>query len=100
MSVKYRIVEASAGDANEIMSITNEAFMADAFFKKPEYILRFRLEEVVAMLEMSNNSFLLARREEADEVIGSLRLEIAHQENSEGNKLVRLLLSFPLTFVN
>lgn len=88
-SSTFAIIEASKDHIEDIVTVTNDAFMADAFFKKPEYVLRFRRDEVVAMLQTENSGFLLAVRD--GEVIGSLRLEIEYHNENDGTKMVSTL---------
>lgn len=47
-------------DVNAVLSITNDAFMADAFFKKQEYHLRFDLDNVRSMINEENSRFIIA----------------------------------------
>eukprot|EP01041_Mallomonas_annulata_P000610 gene610-1175_t len=49
-------------DLHAIMDITNEAFLADAFFKKPQYHLRFNEERINTLMKDNQNStFLLVK---------------------------------------
>ncbi len=67
---------ASAENCAQILSVTNEAFMADAFFKKPEYHLRFDTKTVLDMIKEKNSSFILASFDEPEntspEICGSI----------------------------
>jgi hypothetical protein len=67
---------ATAENCAQILSVTNEAFMADAFFKKPEYHLRFDTDTVLDMIKAPNSAFILATFDKADitspEVCGSI----------------------------
>jgi hypothetical protein len=59
-----------------ICEVTNDAFMADAFFKKPEYIHRFSVLDVQAMMESDNAVFIVAMTVESSPIIaGSLFLK-------------------------
>lgn len=51
---------ATAEDCDDILSLTNDAFMADAFFKKKEYHLRFDPPTVREMMEGVNSRFIVA----------------------------------------
>jgi ribosomal protein S18 acetylase RimI-like enzyme len=53
------ISTATLADVDEIVACTNEAFMADSFFKKPDYHLRFTPEDVTRMVNGENATFLL-----------------------------------------
>lgn len=62
-----------------ILDCTNDAFMADAFFKKPEYHIRFALADVERMMSEENSEFLVASASEGEEapdaIVGSLYLK-------------------------
>ena len=47
-------------DCLKIQSVVNEAFMADAFFKKEEYHLRFADGEVETMMNTNNSDWIIA----------------------------------------
>ena len=51
---------ATSEDVDTIMELTNDAFMADAFFKKPEYHLRFDSQTVNEMIAAENSRFVIA----------------------------------------
>lgn len=51
---------ASVEDIDTIMELTNDAFIADAFFKKPEYHQRFDAATVKQMIEDDNSRFVIA----------------------------------------
>lgn len=51
---------ATVEDIDTIMELTNDAFIADAFFKKPEYHLRFDAATVKEMIEDDNSRFVIA----------------------------------------
>lgn len=71
-----RIVQGQAtatSDIETIKAITNEAFQADTFFKKPEYYDRFTSNDVVSLLSQSDSAFILVCGSEG-EVQGSLFL--------------------------
>jgi GNAT superfamily N-acetyltransferase len=62
-------------DAPRIVAITNDAFMADAFFKVPEAVLRFKhAEDVEQMIDTPQSQFLLATLPDST-VAGSLYFE-------------------------
>ena len=56
--VKYHVARFDHVDV--IIEVTNDAFLADAFFKKKEYHKRFNRTEVMDMLNTENAIFLLA----------------------------------------
>jgi hypothetical protein len=74
----------SHGNVKGIVDCTNDAFMADAFFKKPEYHLRFTQEDVGRLMHTENSIFLVALPNSNDnnynaevssrEIMGSLYL--------------------------
>ena len=51
---------ATVDDIAAIMELTNDAFIADAFFKKPEYHQRFDATTVKQMIEDENSRFVVA----------------------------------------
>lgn len=57
-NLSFRV--ASLADAEAVVEITNEAFIADTFFKKPKYHQRFDLPTVIEMINGENRMFLLA----------------------------------------
>lgn len=74
MSASVTTFVASNDNVEDILTVTNDAYMADAFFKKPEYHLRFDRETVVNMIAAPNGRFILAKSE--DGVCGSVYLQI------------------------
>ena len=71
-------------DIGNIVAVTNEAFMADTFFKKPEFHLRFTEESATNMISSKDSVFILATapktsdgdETEAEEVIGSCFIHV------------------------
>lgn len=51
---------ATEADYDSILALTNDAFMADAFFKKEEYHLRFDRPTVAHMIAAKNSRFIIA----------------------------------------
>ena len=51
---------ATEADIDSVVELTNDAFMADAFFKKKEYHLRFTKSDVETMIGSHNSVFLVA----------------------------------------
>jgi len=51
----------SSQDIDIILELTNDAFMADAFFKKPEYHLRFTASQVDQMIQSDRSMFIIAK---------------------------------------
>lgn len=72
MSINISV--ATEEDIDSILELTNDAFMADAFFKKPKYHLRFDKETVIEMMSGSHAMFLIASRPTSDgiEKVGSM----------------------------
>jgi len=71
----YSFRKATLQDVATIVQITNDAFMADAFFKKPEFVIRFNEERVSDMVNnpVENGVFLLAS--DGESVVGSIHFE-------------------------
>ncbi|RHY29022.1 hypothetical protein DYB32_005522 [Aphanomyces invadans] len=70
-------------DASFILACTNEAFMADAFFKTKEHHNRYTLADVQAMLVAPNSNFVVAEITDHDQhdsahCCGSLYVKWAH----------------------
>lgn len=76
----YTVRVANKEDAERIMSVTNEAFMADEFFKKTEYVQRFTLADVQKLMGGENACFLIAETS-AGATIGSIFLSWDFAEN-------------------
>lgn len=51
---------AESSDIQQIVSITNEAFMVDAYFKKPDCLDRTSSEQVERILASENETFIVA----------------------------------------
>jgi hypothetical protein len=79
---------ACSGDVSSIVRITNQAFMADAFFKKPQYIERFTDEAVNQMMLEPNGAFLVACSQEGS-VVGSIYLSWEGERIDETGAKVR-----------
>jgi hypothetical protein len=77
---------ATEADMNSILSLTNEAFMADAFFKKKEYHERFDAPTVQQMIHAENSRFIIASQniDGSDTACGSIffHWEISTTEDS------------------
>ncbi len=81
-SFKTRI--ATSDDINVIIEVTNDAFMADAFFKKSEYHQRFTREDVEYMIANQNSQFILAENSDTATIVGSIYLHWEfHPEKDE-----------------
>jgi ribosomal protein S18 acetylase RimI-like enzyme len=80
----YHIDHAILGDALEIVSCTNDAYIADQFFKKPEYHDRFTGDDVRGMIQAENSVFIVAKDSLDGNVCGSIYL----QWSSEGGHIV------------
>ena len=67
---------ATAADAASILSCTNDAYVADTFFKKIEYHNRFTMQDVVDMIATPDSMFIVAttNTSQAETVCGSLYL--------------------------
>lgn len=71
----------SERDIRAILDVTNDAFMADAFFKKAEYHLRFTLDRVQSQICEKGSVFIVA---ECDHVIvGSIFVHVCIDTNVE-----------------
>lgn len=59
--------------AQDVMAVTNAAFMADTFFKKPEFHQRFDQETVMQMMNSPQSMFVTVISPD-DVMVGSLYL--------------------------
>jgi hypothetical protein len=62
-------------DIDTILELTNDAFMADAFFKKPEYHQRFIASQVYTMIHTDRSMFFIAKLSNVDVMIGNEKIE-------------------------
>lgn len=76
-----------------IVSITNDAFVADCFFKKPAFYLRFDLDTVKSMMRAENSVFIVATQPSDNGVliVGSIFL---HWEIEEKDSVVHVRRNF------
>lgn len=74
---------ASTIETQDIVQVSNNAYVADQFFKKPEYYDRFTFQNVQDMIATSDSVFIVAR--ENNEVCGSIYL---HWEKTDSDLLV------------
>lgn len=74
----------------EIKEVTNDAFMADAFFKKEEYHLRFTSDDVLRLFEEDDSMFVIATLQDdagKDYIVGSLHLHIDKSQAAASGKI-------------
>lgn len=71
-----------------LRALTNEAFQADAFFKKPEYHVRFSEEDIDKLFTTKQAAFLLVVHRPTDTVCGSIYVTWEINDESEPRKLV------------
>jgi hypothetical protein len=93
--VAYTFRRATLQDVAHIVQITNDAFMADAFFKKPEFIVRYNEDGVKDMVSHpeENGVFLLASDDGGDNTVGSIHVEpIKKVETENGSPQVNCSL--------
>jgi GNAT superfamily N-acetyltransferase len=87
-NIIMRMFPATPAYAPQVMECTNDAFMVDAFFKKPEYHVRFTLEDVNSLMNKQNSMFLIAvdpdmAGEDGDGIVGSVHLEYEIESNQK-----------------
>jgi len=100
MSLKYAVEVGSTDQSVDIQRITNEAFIADTFFKKPQYHLRFDLDTVKDMISSPNGMFLVAKADN-NEIAGSIYLQWEVYERGELVEVsVPSLLEYYLLYVH
>jgi GNAT superfamily N-acetyltransferase len=64
--------ECREGDEDSITRVTNEAFMHDAFFKLPEYVVRFGSSSVKENMAKPNARFFVFEDAEDGQLVGSI----------------------------
>ena len=70
-----KFIVANEDLADQIKECTNDAFLADTFFKKSEYHQRFTINDVKEMINAKDSIFLaLFDKTISDEIIGSIYL--------------------------
>jgi GNAT superfamily N-acetyltransferase len=75
MNTDFQISYAHLKDVNGIVYNTNDAYVADYFFKKPEYYNRFTEEDVESMISAPNSMFIVAKDNSPEKKIcGSIYL--------------------------
>lgn len=79
---KYHVIEATKADSAAILEVTNEAFMADAFYKKPKYSLRFSSKRVAEVFDAKDQYFLVAKRASDQTIVGSIHLKVHKNDAS------------------
>jgi hypothetical protein len=75
MNTDFQISYADLKDVDGIICNTNDAYVADEFFKKPEYHVRFTVEDVERMISAPNSMFIVAKEKSPEKKIcGSIYL--------------------------
>ncbi len=79
LKITYATRIATVTEIDDIMSTTNDAFMADSFFKKPEYHQRFTRSDVESLIATPDSAFVCAFSKDVDgdkeTMVGSIYLE-------------------------
>lgn len=90
MSSALTFRDATLADAEAVMAITNEAFVADEFFKRKEYHQRFDLPTVIEMINTENSAFILAEAtiDDRTELVGSLYLHWEIKTGDNGSEVI------------
>lgn len=84
----FSISIATINDINSIQLVSNDAFTAGEFFKKPEYHIRFTAQNITEMFYTKNSIFLVARSH--GEICGSLYLQWEIKKAMELNEGSRI----------
>lgn len=77
------IREAIPEDYEKVKAVTNDAFMADAFFKLEQFKQRFTIQDVEVMSTAKGGMFLVAIDQESNEVCGSIYATMHWKEDSD-----------------
>lgn len=90
MSSVLTFRDATLADADAVVAITNEAFVADEFFKKKDYHQRFDLPSVIEMINTENSAFILAETtvDDRTELVGSLYLHWEIKTDENGREVI------------
>ncbi len=84
MSDQYHIQLGTREQVTQIVELSNEAFMVDAFFKKPEHYVRFSIEAVEKMIAEPNSAFILCCDKQDDNaIVGCMYLQWHVVEDEE-----------------
>ncbi len=89
MDITFSVQEASKGNVEQLVEVGNAAFMADVFFKKPEYHLRFTVDRVLTMMDSKNSVFIVAIRNNSFEIVGCIYLHWELYENHD-NQVIKV----------
>ena len=94
--------QATEADAASIMSCTNDAYVADTFFKKAEYHDRFTMQDVIEMIAAPDSIFLLAitTTNQAEIVCGSLYLSWKYPKTDNGEGTDQIIGKFSAVAVH
>eukprot|EP00603_Paraphysomonas_imperforata_P014793 CAMPEP_0114449670 /NCGR_PEP_ID=MMETSP0104-20121206/56_1 /TAXON_ID=37642 ORGANISM="Paraphysomonas imperforata, Strain PA2" /NCGR_SAMPLE_ID=MMETSP0104 /ASSEMBLY_ACC=CAM_ASM_000202 /LENGTH=168 /DNA_ID=CAMNT_0001621771 /DNA_START=199 /DNA_END=705 /DNA_ORIENTATION=- len=94
MALTFR--EATLHDVRDVVRISNDAFMADAFFKKPEFIIRFNEDTVRNMISnpAENGVFLVASDDGGSSIVGSIHVEPVRRLDSDQGGVSRITGGF------
>jgi GNAT superfamily N-acetyltransferase len=91
---EYIIREGTQVDAEQLVEVGNAAFMADTFFKKPEFHLRFTQPRVVNMIGEENSVFLVAKRDNTNEILGSIYLHWEYHRDDKEDSINKVVGKF------
>lgn len=89
--MEYTITTATNDHIKSIVEVGNDAFVADEFFKKPEYYQRFNPERVLSMLTAQDAVFLVALTS-SNELVGCLYLQWEKIEETEKIKVCSIIV--------
>ncbi|KAG9414545.1 hypothetical protein AC1031_007952 [Aphanomyces cochlioides] len=74
-TLEFAVRRAVPTDVDAIVATAGDAFMADAFFKKPEYHVRFSNQDVQIMMKEPNAAFLVAESTTDHAIYGCIYVE-------------------------
>ena len=88
--------QATVADAASIMSCTNDAYVADTFFKKVEYHDRFTMQDVIDMMTAPDSIFLIATTttSQVETICGSLYLSWKSTSTGRSDKKDQIVGKF------
>ncbi|KAH9103931.1 hypothetical protein AeMF1_019852 [Aphanomyces euteiches] len=74
-TLELAVRRAVPADVDAIVATAGDAFMADAFFKKPEYHVRFSNQDVQTVMKEPNAAFLVAESTTDHAIYGCIYVE-------------------------
>lgn len=93
---------ATSIDVESIVSCTNDAYVADKFFKKTDYHNRFTSQDVIEMISSPNSAFIVAENcsDPNKAICGSLYLQWEHKATESDLARMKVIGKFSAVAVS